>query len=123
MLADRVRMGKAKKSEVEVTIHISNFSYLVIFVGDGTLNQYGDEVDYLRAENLIYTAYGEETVTLIVEKGSYISVDYISISISGSDEFYYTSLDSTIKSLEYPIFGGNIHITETMEIYYESVID
>ncbi len=121
MLADRVRMGSGTKRKIEVTIHTSNFEYLKIYVGDGTLDKLGNP-DYLSADTLIYTTNGDETVTLIVEEGSYITVSYKSI-YDFDFSYYYTSLDSTIIGLVDRPFGGNIHITESMEIYYESVRD
>ena len=120
MIADRVRMRKVKNREVgvEVTIHSLNFQYLKIHVGDGTVDQYGNPT-YVSADTLVHTTNGNETITLIVEEGSYITVGFKSIYGVPADS-YYTSLDSTHISLRYPIFGGNIHITENMEIYYES---
>ena len=123
MIADRVRMRKVKNREVgvgvEVTIHILNgFRYLNIHVGDGTLDQYGSP-NYANADTLVHTSNGNETITLMVEEGSYITVDYRS-KYGVPFNLYYTSLDSTIRSLNASPYGGNIHITENMEIYYES---
>lgn len=120
MIADRVRMRKVKNREVEVTIHILNgFRNLDIYVGDGTVDQYGDP-SYASADTLVYKSTGNETITLMIEEGSYITVRYRSIQHGIPFDFYYTSLDSTIRSLRFPTIGGNIHITENMEIYYES---
>ena len=120
MLADRVRMGKAKNSGIEVTLHFnSGFLEADIFVGDGTVDQIGIPA-YRSPENLIWTAIGGETVTFMVEKGSYISIFYDSMYFI-ERSFYYTSLDSTIKNLGFA--GGNIHITEIVDIYYNSVDD
>ena len=123
MIADRVRMRKVKNREVgvevEVTIHISNsFRHLNIYVGDGTVDQYGSP-NYASADTLVHSSNGNETITLMIEEGSYITVGGQSIH-SIPFFFYYTSLDSTIIGLRPPFNGGNIHITENMEIYYES---
>ncbi len=106
---------------MEVTLHFnSGFTWADIYVGDGTVHQITGIPAYKTPENLIWTAIGGETVTFMVEKGSYISVTYSS-SHFPERSFYYTSLDSTIKNLGYT--GGNIHITENMDIYYNSVDD
>ena len=116
-------MSKVKKGEVEVevTIHILNgFSNLNIYVGDGTLDKHGYPHMYDgEYYTLVHTSNGNETITLMVEEGSYISID-CSTTHTIPFVFYYTSLDSTIRSLMFPIWGGNIHITENMEIYYDS---
>ena len=127
MIADRVRMRKVKNREVgvgvEVTIHILNgFQYLDVYVGDGTVDPYGNPDVYEDGGHytLVHTSNGNETITLMIEEGSYITVGFMSIyGIPFSS--YYTSLDSTHINLIYPIAGGNIHITENMEIYYGSV--